>query len=117
MVRFSRSRASSLVLFAITTLASTTVWADVLVSNLTEPLRTDTPIGNPEFWSGQSFSTGGNDYQLDSIAAIVGNGANSPQVVAELRKSDINGEIDVTAGGLLTTFTAPDMSGATSVRS
>jgi hypothetical protein len=53
---------------------------------------------------------------LDSIEAIVGNGANSPDVVAQLRKADINGDIDVTAGGLLTTFTAPDMSGATSVR-
>jgi len=26
--------------------------ADILVSNLTEPFRSDTPIGNPEYWGG-----------------------------------------------------------------
>jgi hypothetical protein len=89
----------------------------VLVSNLSEPPRDDTPIANPEFWAAQSFFPDTNAYLLSSIEAIVGNGANSPQVVAELRKADVNGDIDVTAGGLLPTFTAPDMSGPTSVRS
>jgi hypothetical protein len=92
------------------------VRADILVSNLGEPFRADTPIANPEFWGAQSFFSGVDNYQLDSIDAIVGNGALSPAVVAQLRKSDINGEIDTTAGGLITTFTGPGMLGATSVR-
>jgi PEP-CTERM motif len=90
--------------------------ADLLVSNLSQPFRADTPIGNPEFWAAQSFFSGVDNVNLDSIFAIVGNGANSPAVVAQLRKSDINGEIDNTVGGLLTTFTGPSMSGGTSVR-
>ncbi len=91
---------------------------DVLVSNLSEPFRAKTPIGNPGFayWGAQSFLTGGGNYQLSSIEVITGNGCNSPNIVAELRKSDINGEIDTSTEGLLTTFTAPDVSGPTEPR-
>jgi hypothetical protein len=91
--------------------------ADILVSNLSEPFRASTPIANPEYWGAQSFHTVGFGVVLDSIEAIVGNGDGPPSVVAELRRATGPlGEIDTTAGGLLTTFTAPDMSGATSVR-
>ena len=88
-----------------------------LVSNLTELVRADTPIGNnpnPKippnsdswYWAAQSFSTDANPHILVSIEAIVGNGSFSPppEVVAELH-SDDNGTI----GSLLTTFLAPEM--------
>lgn len=88
----------------------------VLVSNLTEPFRASTPIADPEFWGGQSFWIDGNDHVLASIEALVGNGAGAPLVAAELRASDANGEIDTSPGGLLTTFAAPDVSGALSAQ-
>jgi hypothetical protein len=93
--------------------------ADVLVSNLDEPFNFDTPIGlmGPDYyWGAQSFYSGVDNYTLTSIDAIVGNGMNSPSVVAQLRRSDIMGDIDNTLGGLITTFTAPDMTGMTSIR-
>ena len=90
----------------------------VVVSNLAEPFRDNTPIGNQTdfFWAAQSFLPNGANYQLTSIDAIVGNGANSPEVFAELRGADINGQIDQTPAGLLTTLTSPDMSGRTDIR-
>ncbi len=102
-------------------LASVThaVAADVVVvSNLTEPFRANSPIGNQMdfFWAAQSFLPNGTNYQLTSIDAIVGNGANSPEVLVELRGADINGQIDQTPAGLLTTLSSPDMSGRTGVR-
>lgn len=91
--------------------------ADILVSNLDQPFRAATPIAELEYWGAQSFNT--SDFAMDllSVAAIVGNGANAPAVVAELRRATgANFEIDTSAAGLVGTFTAPDMSGATSVR-
>ena len=82
---------------------------DVLVSNLAEPVRDKTPIANPEFWAAQSFVSDNLRHSVSSIEAIVGNSLDSPQVVAELRKADVNNEIDLTAGGLLTTFTFADL--------
>lgn len=84
----------------------------VLVGNLGEPDRFDTPIGNPQYWAAQAFTTDNQKYELASIAAFVGNGLNSPTVVAQLRHEAVGGEIDLTAGGLLTTFAAPDLTGA-----
>jgi hypothetical protein len=91
--------------------------ADILVSNLDQPLRDSSPIAQLEYWGAQSFATAGVAVDLASIAAIVGNGANSPLVVAELRLS--TGplhEIDTSPAGLVTTFTAPDVSGALAPR-
>jgi hypothetical protein len=82
----------------------------VLVSNLAEPVRDNTPIANPEFWAAQSFVSDDHHHSLSSIEAIVGNSLDAPQVVAELRKADVNNEIDLTAEGLLTTFTFDDLS-------
>ena len=93
--------------------------ADILVSNFSSPYRSTTPVGNPEFWAGQSFlfATPSPVY-LDSIEAIVGNGAGAPDVVAELRSAvGPSFEIDNSPGGLLATFTSPDMSGPSSIRS
>ncbi len=97
-------------------LLSYTVQADLVVGNLDRPIRSATPIASLEYWAAQSFSTGGDEFQLNSIEAMVGNGDSSPAVIAELRRSDINGEIDATAGGLLTTFLSPDMSGPAAAR-
>ncbi len=93
--------------------------ADILVSNLSSPYRSSTPIGNPEFWGGQSFLFATPDpVYLSSIEAIVGNGSGAPEVVAELRSSiGPDFEIDNTPAGLLATFAAPDMSGPAGIRS
>ena len=92
----------------------------VLVTNLAEPLRYATPIGNnpnpvdppegsgaPWYWAAQSFKVDDFPRQLVSIAARVGNGsaAPAPVVVAELR-ADNGGTI----GDLIATLTAPDVS-------
>jgi MYXO-CTERM domain-containing protein len=98
--------------------------ADILVSNLSEPFRDASPIGNagtlpppapPSLdwvWTAQSFATDLNAYNLISIEALVGDGSTvAPAVVAELR-ADSGGTI----GGLLTAFTAPAMAGSLSTR-
>ncbi len=108
-------------LFALTAIVSfltlPAARADILVSNLDQPFRAATPIAELEYWAAQSFNTSDFAIELFSIAAIVGNGANSPAVVAELRRATgPDFEIDTSPAGLVGTFTAPDMSGATSVR-
>lgn len=105
------------VFFAWALMFVTVAQADILVSNLDQPFRANTPIANPEFWGAQSFLTDANSYALNSIDVIVGNGVGSPLVVAELRASTgVLGEIDMSPTGLLGTFIAPDLSGPTSVR-
>jgi hypothetical protein len=97
------------------------------VSNLSEPLRDASAIGNnpnpvppptaPDepnwYWAAQSFLPDDNSYSLVSLDAIVGDGSTNPPpvVVAELH-SDNSGLV----GSLITTLTAPDMSGPPSVR-
>ncbi len=92
---------------------------DVLVTNLDQPYRASTPIGNTppeEYWAAQSFVTDGVAWDLDSIQAIMGNAANAPAGIFELRRDTGANEIDLTAGGLLTAFAAPSLTGANSVR-
>ncbi|MCC7087484.1 MAG: hypothetical protein IT427_20970, partial [Pirellulales bacterium] len=97
----------------------------ILVSNLTEPFRGSTPIGNnpnpippPDqtlwYWGAQSFQTNNQPYELTSIDTIVGDGSMDPLAVvdAKLYSADNAGEI----GTLLTTFTAPSMLGSASTR-
>jgi hypothetical protein len=94
----------------------------VLVSNLEEPLRFATPVGNnpnpadppegpgaPWYWGAQRFTNDGLPHMLASITAKVGGASTEPApvVVAELH-ADSGGAI----GELLTTLTAPDLSGA-----
>ncbi|QDT73299.1 beta strand repeat-containing protein [Lacipirellula limnantheis] len=98
----------------------------VLLTNLDEPVRGATPIGNnpnpldppegpgaPWYWGAQQFINDGATHTLTAIKARVGGGstAPAPQVVAELRADDGG-----TIGALLTTFTAPDMTGDLEVR-
>ncbi len=93
----------------------------LLVSNLSEPLRDATAIGNnpnpvdtpqgpsvPWSWGAQAFVSDNQPHQLTSIAALVGDGSLSPSpiVVAQLH-ADNGGVI----GDLITTFTAPDVTG------
>jgi hypothetical protein len=104
--------------------SAATSFADVIVSNLAEPLRSSTPIGNnpnpvptpeltPWYWAAQSFVTDENEYQLQSVEAIVGDGSDDPApvVVAELR-ADNDGEV----GALITTLSAPVVSGPPAAR-
>ena len=95
--------------------------SSVLVSNLAEPIRAASAIGNnpnpvdtpqgsgvPWSWGAQAFVSDNQPYQLTSIEALVGDGSVSPSpvVVAQLHADD-GGAI----GDLITTFTAPDVSG------
>lgn len=116
-------RALFYLIVTLSTLVSSTATAAVLVSNLAEPLRDASPIGNPGTlppppvgdwsWATQSFAPDNTGYDLVSIEAIVGNGTLNPlpSVVAELH-DDNAGDV----GALITTFTTPDVSGAPSAR-
>lgn len=96
-------------------IGATSARADsVIVSNLAESIRAATPIADPQYWGAQSFSVDG-PYALTTILALMGNASGSPSPVIELRSS-VAGEIDTSAAGLITTFTAPDLSGAASAR-
>lgn len=99
-------------------------YAEILVSNLAEPERAATPIGNnpnptpppdmgPWYWAAQSFTTDDATYILDSIDAIVGEASDAPppEVFAALFE-DNAGEI----GAYIANFSNPDMSGAHSAR-
>jgi hypothetical protein len=90
--------------------------ASILVTNLAEPFRSATPISNPQYWAAQSFSPDAQRYALTSVEAVVGNSGGSPGIVAELRRANTNGDIDQTPEGLLSTFTAPDMTGDPAAR-
>lgn len=101
---------------ALAGLLGTAAQADTLiVGNLSEPIRAATPIGTPQYWSAQSFSAD-TAYDLTTIAALMGNATGAVDLVIELRSSNAFGEIDLGAGGLLASFTAPDLSGPASVR-
>ena len=88
--------------------------AVLIVSNFAETLRDATPIANPEFWAAQSFATDA-EYALTSIAAQIGNASGDPDAVIELRLGTAD-DIDLSPGGLLTTFSVPDLSGAIAAR-
>lgn len=106
-----------------TTAIAASANADVIVSNLAEPLRATTDIGNnpnpvppPSMalewsWAAQSFSTDNMAYSLTRIDLIAGQAAADPVVVAELREND-GGAI----GALITTLSVPDLTGAPSPR-
>lgn len=99
--------------------------ADVLVSNLAEPERAATPIGNnpnpvdppdggPWYWAAQSFSTDATMYMLDSIEVIAGEASDTPppEIFAALYTDDMGA-----IGTLIDTFTVTtDLNGAHSVR-
>jgi hypothetical protein len=110
---------------AIVFLPAAATRADVLVSNLSEPLRGASSIGNnpnpvpppdgPEwYWAAQSFLPDASSYHLLSIDAIVGDGSTNPPPVVVAELHDDNAGI---VGGLITTFTAPGMAGPQAVRS
>ncbi len=84
---------------------------EILVGNLSEPVRDATPISNPMYWAAQSFIMDNRYVQLTSIDAYVGDAIGTPDVVAELRWHDVNGQIDFSPTGLITTFSVPDVSG------
>lgn len=88
--------------------------AVLIVSNFAETLRDATPIANPEYWAAQSFATDA-EYVLTSIAAQIGNAFGDPDAVIELRLGTTD-EIDLSPGGLLTTFAVPDLSGPIAAR-
>jgi hypothetical protein len=119
MSRPPRSLRAVLVLFGALApiMTSTSDASMILVSNLSEPIRGASPIGNGgainegPTWAAQSFVTDGNSYTLDSILAKVGNGAGSPAVVARLH--DDSGSL---VGTLIETLTPPGVAGAPSDR-
>ncbi len=98
--------------------------ADVIVSNLAEPLRATSDVGNNPnpnpppsgasewSWAAQSFTTDESSYALTRIDVIVGEAQGAPVIVAELR-DDSGGQI----GALIVSLLAPDLSGPLSARS
>lgn len=111
--------------FLAAVLQVTAASADTLVSNLAEPDRDHSAIGNnpnsvpPPLnndewsWAAQSFTTDNATYALDDIAAWAGDATTTPvpAAFAELRADDGG-----TLGALLTTFTVPDLSGPLGAR-
>lgn len=89
--------------------------ADVLVSNLAEPERAFNLITPPD-WATQSFVTDEFAHMLSSIEAIVGNEIGPSGAIAELRASDLDGNMVETPDGVLATFTVPDLTGPRSAR-
>ncbi len=88
---------------------------EVLVSNLAEAVR-DVDEISPILWSAQSFETDGQSYQLTDISALVGGESGVSGAFAELRAATPTGEMDTSAGGLITTLSLPDLTGPRSER-
>ena len=86
--------------------------AEILIGNLHVGIRDSTLLASPEYWAAQSFTTDDTEYSLDSVRAMVGNGLDSPAIVAELRDDSVSSEV----GSLVSTLIAPDVSGAISAR-
>jgi hypothetical protein len=103
--------------------AAAPVLGDVIVSNLAEPFRATTDIGNNPnpvpppskalewSWAAQSFTVDATSYTLTRIDIIGGLAASDPVIIAELR-ADNAGVI----GPLIATFTVPDFTGAPAPR-
>ncbi|CAN5477091.1 hypothetical protein BH09PLA1_BH09PLA1_11030 [soil metagenome] len=106
----------TLIALAVLAGVNSTASADVLISNLAEPYRAATPITNPQYWGAQSFYVDAQAYSLSWIEALVGEAVDAPDVIAELRSADVNGQIDQSPAGLLTAFIPPDVTGARSAR-
>lgn len=86
----------------------------VLVDNLAEATRGTTPVAL-DLWAAQSFTTDGNSYTLFNIVTVVGDGVGA-DVVAQLRRADMDGKVDTSTAGLLTEFGVPSVSGALAPR-
>lgn len=116
----SRARIACVV---ATLCASTVASADVIVTNLAEPLRATTEIGNNPnpvpppstaplwSWAAQSFTTDALSYGLTSISIIGGEAQAGPVIVAELRENNAGA-----IGALITTLNVGDFTGAPSAR-
>jgi hypothetical protein len=98
----------------------------VLVSNLSQPFRGATPIGNnpnpadppegpsfPWFWGAQSFRTDGQPRTLTSVEAFVGDASDNPPPTVHAALHADNGGV---LGELITTFIAPDVAGPPTAR-
>ncbi len=84
-------------------LAGGSARADILVDNINQPTRGTTILGTvppDNLWAAQSFS-GPMAVRLTSIDVLVGEAADPPDVVAELRSGDDP------SGPLLATFSVP----------
>ncbi|HBS28655.1 MAG TPA: hypothetical protein DEB06_04195 [Phycisphaerales bacterium] len=117
----TRSGAVAFVLMALAGAAN----ADVVVTNLAEPFRATTEVGNNPnpvmppsgaplwSWAAQSFITDGASYALTQIDIIGGEAslAPAPVIVAELRADNAG-----TIGALITTLVIPDMTGPVAPR-
>ena len=124
MMMMTPGRNSVILLVATMAGLAPSAGADVLVSNLAEPLRASSSLGNnpnpvapPDeiawYWAAQSFATDDQTSQLLSIDAIVGDASldPAPVVIAGLYADD-NGAI----GALLTTMIAPGVDGPPTAR-
>ncbi len=106
-----RATVASALVAAISAVSS----ADVVITNLAEPFRATTEIGNnpnpasppsgaPEWsWAAQSFSTDAASYNLTQIDIMGGDAAAGPTIVAELHEDNAG-----TIGALITTLSTTD---------
>ena len=85
----------------------------MLVSDFGNPARGTSPT-NHDLWGAQSFQTDGNSYTLVDLKAVVGDGTQAPNVVAQIR-ADFGGA-GLTPGGLLANLTVPNLSGPLGVQ-
>src|SRR5688572_3049645 len=94
--------------FAAALAAAPAAYADVLVTNLGEPIRDTTEV-NLDLWAAQAFIVDANSWSLTNIRTIVGDQVDAPDVFAELREGS-------TSGAVVTSFALPSFVGPQSVR-
>ncbi|WP_411289087.1 choice-of-anchor R domain-containing protein [Phenylobacterium sp.] len=94
--------------FAAALAAAPAAHAEVLLTNLGEPIRATTVV-DIDNWAAQSFVVDANSWSLTSIRTVAGDQVDEPGVFAELRKGS-------TTGAVVTAFGLPSFLGAQSVR-
>ncbi len=93
---------------AIVILLTNAARADILVSNIGEPVRDTTVIENA-LWAAQSFVNDGSVRRLSSIRAVIGGESGSAGAFAELRRG-------TTSGTIVTSFVLPGLAGPPGAR-
>ncbi len=113
----------AIVASALLALCNSILQADVVITNLAEPFRATTEIGNNPnpvsppsgatewSWAAQSFTTDAMSYALTRIDIIGGDSSADPVIVAELRSNNA-GQIGV----LITALTTSDFTGPPAAR-
>ncbi|HMS55871.1 MAG TPA: choice-of-anchor R domain-containing protein [Fimbriimonadaceae bacterium] len=89
--------------------------ADVLIDNMDRGVRGITLLDN-SLSAAQGFSTDAQPYQLNSITIEAGSAMGGLELLSELRRSTITGEIDTSPEGLVADLSQPFLDGALAER-